>query len=274
VVDIPATRPDGAAQYELRGSRAGRPAAARGRRAPRPSGDEREHAILATAERLLEQRPLSEISIDDLARGAGISRPTFYFYFASKDAVLLTLLDRVIAEVETVIAEVETVIAEVPGSGDASGGDRANGAEGAEGAGRKDGADGTDATENRDPARAWRAVIAAFFDTFRAHRAVTLACAQAHATNPEARRLWSAVMRSWAERAAEAIEAERSRGAAPAGPPALDLATALTSMNERVMYAVLAGQDPAPAESAAVDTLLHVWLSSIYQTVTPPRCSD
>src|ERR687893_1824515 len=82
--------------------RAGSPAihagTSRGRRTPRPSGDERQMAILATAERLLEDRTLSEISIDDLARGAGISRPTFYFYFSSKDAVLLALLDRVVEE--------------------------------------------------------------------------------------------------------------------------------------------------------------------------------
>src|SRR6476620_7621514 len=66
----------------------------RGRRAPRVTGDERERAILETFERLLGERPLHEISVDDLARGAGISRPTFYFYFASKQAVLLTLVDR------------------------------------------------------------------------------------------------------------------------------------------------------------------------------------
>ena len=53
-----------------------------------------------TAERLLEERSLAEISVDDLAKGAGISRPTFYFYFPSKDAVLMTLLDRVIAEAD------------------------------------------------------------------------------------------------------------------------------------------------------------------------------
>src|SRR4051812_4897624 len=75
--------------------------APRGRRAARPSGDDRELAILTTAERLLAERPLATISVDDLARGAGISRPTFYFYFASKDAVLLTLLDRVVAEADT-----------------------------------------------------------------------------------------------------------------------------------------------------------------------------
>src|SRR5688500_5015616 len=72
----------------------------RGRRAGRPTGDDRELAILATAERLLGERTLREISIDDLAKGAGISRPTFYFYFPSKDAVLLALLDRVVSEAD------------------------------------------------------------------------------------------------------------------------------------------------------------------------------
>src|SRR5919198_3763716 len=70
----------------------------RGRRAPRVSGDDRERAILETAESLLEERSFHEISIDDLARGAGISRPTFYFYFPSKEAVLLTLIDRMVEE--------------------------------------------------------------------------------------------------------------------------------------------------------------------------------
>ena len=66
---------------------ASQPRAARGRRAARPSGDDRELAILETAIRLLDERQEHEISVDDLAKGAGISRPTFYFYFPSKDAV-------------------------------------------------------------------------------------------------------------------------------------------------------------------------------------------
>ena len=41
--------------------------------------------------------------MDDLAKGAGISRPTFYFYFPSKEAVLLTLLDRVIDEADAAL---------------------------------------------------------------------------------------------------------------------------------------------------------------------------
>src|ERR1700747_1577098 len=82
---------------------AGSTRAPRGRRSTRPSGDDRELAILSTAERLLQERPLSDISVDDLAKGAGLSRPTFYFYFPSKDAVLFTLVERVIVEADSAL---------------------------------------------------------------------------------------------------------------------------------------------------------------------------
>ena len=54
-------------------------------------GDANEQAILETAERLLGASAFSEISISDLAASAGISRSSFYFYFGSKDEVLMTL---------------------------------------------------------------------------------------------------------------------------------------------------------------------------------------
>jgi AcrR family transcriptional regulator len=195
----------------------------------RPSGDDRELAILATAERLLAERPLSAISVDDLARGAGISRPTFYFYFGSKDAVLLTLLDRVVEEADAVTQDAF--------------------------AGRPTG-----------PREGWRRAITAYYDTFRAHRALTLAWAEARATNTEIRELWAQVFEGWVHRCAEAIEVERQRGAAPAGPPARDIAVALTSMNERVLYATFTGDGPAVAEAGAVDVLLEIWLRAIYGT--------
>src|SRR5690242_10045406 len=56
-------------------------------------GDAREADILRTFEELIATKPLSAISIDELALGAGISRSAFYFYFSSKDAVLTSLLD-------------------------------------------------------------------------------------------------------------------------------------------------------------------------------------
>jgi AcrR family transcriptional regulator len=204
----------------------------RGRRAPRPSGDDRELAILATAERLLAERALSEISVDDLARGAGISRPTFYFYFPSKDSVLLTLLDRVIAEANVAAGSVLDHLAE-------------------------------------DPRARWRESIEKFFLAFRSHRAVALACAQVRATNAEVRQLWATVIEEWVRHTESAIRAERDRGAAPPGLPARDLAIALNSMNERVLYTTFGNDGPAIPEADVVDVLLEIWLSTIYRTAIP-----
>lgn len=201
----------------------------RGRRPARATGDDRETAILATAERLLAEKPLTAISVDDLARGAGISRPTFYFYFASKDAVLLALLDRVVAEADAVTREAFAQ----PAAG---------------------------------PREGWRRAITAYFETFRAHRGLTLAWAQARSSNAEIRDLWAGVVEAWVQRCAQAIEAERARGAAPDGPAARDLAVVLTSTNERVLYATFSADGPALPEDGVVDVLLEVWLRAIYGT--------
>ncbi|MCT7661537.1 TetR/AcrR family transcriptional regulator [Mycobacterium deserti] len=204
------------------------PRPARARRSSRPSGDERELAILTTAERLLEQRGLAEISVDDLAKGAGISRPTFYFYFPSKDAVLLALVEQVINEADR--------------NADAAMG-------------------GMDAAV--DPAGVWKA-INALFSTFGSHQAVTLAGAAARPTNPQVRALWSQFMQKWIDHTTSSILAERERGAAPESIPAADLATSLNLMNERTMLAAFAAEVPSISAEQLVDTLAHVWVTSIY----------
>jgi AcrR family transcriptional regulator len=199
----------------------------RGRRVRRDTGDDRERAILETAERLLEERPLHEISIDDLARGAGISRPTFYFYFPSKEAVLLTLLDRMVEEARANRGETLERFAE-------------------------------------DPPHWLRQGLTAIYETFKSHRAAALAGADARPTSAEVRGLWTGVMEGFVEETAAAIEAERARGAAPEGVPARDLAIALNLMNERVLHASFAGHPPAIDEENVVEVLLAVWLAAIY----------
>jgi AcrR family transcriptional regulator len=200
---------------------------ARGRRSARVSSDDRERAIMHTAERLLEERSLGEISIDDLARGAGISRPSFYFYFPSKDAVVLTLLDRVVEE--------------------------ANNAK-----------DEALATRVRDPVAGWRESIQIFYAMLGSHRGVIRAAVELGATNAEARALRSQLMEGWVSHVTERIEAERKRGAALHSMPARELATALVQMNERVLQAVFADETPAVAEDEVVDILCQIWLSAIY----------
>ncbi|MDI3313194.1 MAG: TetR/AcrR family transcriptional regulator [Mycobacterium sp.] len=205
----------------------------RGRRGARPSGDDRELAILATAERLLEDRPLTDISVDDLARGAGISRPTFYFYFPSKEAVLLTLLDRVVTEAD---AALERLIANPAG----------------------------DPADARDTI--WRTGINVFFQTFGSHKGVTRAGWAARETSAEVRRLWSTFMQKWIAHTAAVIQAERARGAAPHTVAAEELATALNLMNERVLFAAFARERPCVPEPRVLDTLVHIWVTSIYGT--------
>lgn len=204
------------------------PRGSRARRS-RPSGDDREQAILETATRLLDERPLHEISVDDLARGAGISRPTFYFYFPSKDAVLMTLIERVIMEADSAL---ESVSDQIP----------------------------------TDRYAFWRTGINFFFAGFGAHKGVSRAGYEARATIPAAAELWSRFMQKWIDNTARIIEAERARGEAPATLPALNLATALNLMNERVLMAAFAAERPAVPEEQVLDTLVHIWITTIYGT--------
>ena len=198
------------------------------RRTPKMSGDDRERTILEAFEGLLETKALHEISIDEIARGAGISRPTFYFYFASKEAVLLSLFERMIDEAQAARGDALEQVA-------------------------------------TDPEQGIRQSLTAFYDVFRAHRAVTLAGADARATSADVRDLWANVMEGWVTETADAIAAGREAGLAPDnGIAPRDLAIALLLMNEQAFHTALSHQSPAIAEDGVVDVLTGVWLGAIY----------
>lgn len=199
----------------------------RGRRSSRPSGDDRQAALLHTAERLLSEGSLDDISIEDLAAGAGISRPSFYFYFSSKDDVLLALLDQVITEVELRVAELPRDF-------------------------------------DTDPPAAWRRSIGVFVEVFTAHQAVSRAAVAALVRNTNVHDLWAKSMQTWIGYSSEVILAERERGAAPEGIDARELATALNLMNERVLTASFSGETPAVDHAHVLDVLTSIWLRSIY----------
>lgn len=201
--------------------------APRGRRAARPSGDDREAAILATAKQLLENKKFADISVDDLAKGAGISRPTFYFYFPSKEAVLLSLIDPLIKRADTGF---DSALEDMPS----------------------------------DPKSAIRRGIEIFFSSFGSHPATARAGTEALNSSPEFRAFWSGLMHKWISLTGALISAERQRGAAPETIPAMDLATSLNLMNERTMMAALSAEQPAVDYDNVVDTLTHIWLTSIY----------
>ena len=77
--------------------------AARERRGP-TRGDRRRQAILAAVEELLRRRSIADLSVEDVASAAGMSRPAFYFYFESKYAALWAALSGVWDEMERAAA--------------------------------------------------------------------------------------------------------------------------------------------------------------------------
>jgi AcrR family transcriptional regulator len=203
-----------------------RTARAARRRTPR-KGDLTEQAILDTAERLLAERPLSEIAIDELARGAGISRPSFYFYFESREAILRTLSERISEEL---YRSSQVWLRRV----------------------------------DESPAEAMRRALEANVALWREHGPVLRATVQASERDAEVRRFWDDVGRRFVDATAEQIERERAAGLAPPTPAARSLASVLITMNHQAFYQASLSRRPAKAYRELVDVLVTVWLRSVY----------
>jgi AcrR family transcriptional regulator len=60
-------------------------------------GDQREQAILDAAEALLERERAEAMTVESIAKDAGLSRGSLYFYFGSKQEVLAALVARTVA---------------------------------------------------------------------------------------------------------------------------------------------------------------------------------
>lgn len=205
---------------------------ATGRRRKPSRGDITEAAILDTAEKLLGERPLSGITVDELARGAGISRPSFYFHFESREAVLRALAERIVDELS----------------------------------------DASDRWLERGgdpPAAAVRRTIEGILALWHAHGPVLRAMIEAGAGDAELRRFWTGVGKRFVDATAAQIERERAAGVAPEGPDAAGLAAVLVAMNDRVFYDHSRHRRSAAEDRRLVDTLTAVWLRAVYGSDSP-----
>ncbi|MDO7867970.1 TetR/AcrR family transcriptional regulator [Nocardioides jiangxiensis] len=63
------------------------------RRGGPTKGDQREAQILEAARGLLSDRSVNDLTVDAIAKAAGVSRTAFYFYFPTKHAVVAAMLD-------------------------------------------------------------------------------------------------------------------------------------------------------------------------------------
>ena len=193
-----------------------------------PKGDRRRQAIVRAVEELLQARTIAELSVENVAAAAGISRSGFYFYFESKYAALAEAL-RDVADEMTRAAE--------------------------------DFFAGTDDPPQAYVPRALRGVS----ELWRRHANLMIAVVDAAHSDAGARALWDEWIERFAIATAERIEVERAAGRAPAaGPPARELASALMLMNQAV-FDDDARRDVRPERTGeTVGSLTHVWLSSIW----------
>lgn len=58
-----------------------------------PRNENIKSIIIEAAQRLLEAKPLSDISLAEIAREAGVSKGTLYYYYRTKDEILFDITD-------------------------------------------------------------------------------------------------------------------------------------------------------------------------------------
>jgi TetR/AcrR family transcriptional regulator, ethionamide resistance regulator len=201
----------------------------RDRRAASEQPRDLRRAILAATRGLLAERRFDELSVADILAAAGVSRASFYFYFASKHAVLAELVEEAVGAAQEVAA---------PWAGGGPPAPRAALERG-----------------TADGARLWREqapVLRAIVEHWRSDAGLT--------------ELWTAMMERFTAVAAARIEEDRRSGRAPdTGTDARALAAVLTWAGERAYYLAAVGHPDFADEQRLVDVLTELWWSAIYR---------
>lgn len=174
--------------------------ATRSRRATGPGkGDRRERAILDSAERYLAKHDLQSMTIEAIAEGAGITRPSIYFHFDSKAAIVDALIERASQQ----MLDPWLALAENP---DVSFEDYVD--------------------QN----------TRALFDGWRRHKAVFVAAAAMAAGDADVRVRWQENNKRFFDAMTVVVERNRTAGRLPPGLDAAQTSWALGWMVERTCY--------------------------------------
>jgi TetR/AcrR family transcriptional regulator, ethionamide resistance regulator len=209
-------------------SRTSKPQAPPGRRRVPTKGDRREQAILDALERLLAAQPVARLSVDQIAAEAGLGRTAFYFYFASKEAAVMRLVERSVA-----------TIWQVPDSwllGD-----------------------------DADPEDGLSRSLAEAVRVWTEHGAVVGAVVEAASYDRELWEFWRRTLEGFIDAATARIARDQNAGRARAGLDPRATAEALCWMNERYLYAYMAAGHTAKPAADVQRTLTDVWLRVVYE---------
>lgn len=194
----------------------------------RRSPEAAEREILDAAESLLAERPYRELSVDELMRRTGMTRPAFYHYFRSLNEVAVGLLHRVQAEMMEAAAPWLAT-----------------------------------AAETEDPVRNIERGIRDVAVVFARHGRVLAAIDQAAHHDASVEQAWrSGVLEPWTHAIATQLEANRARGLTTVENPE-SVAQALLLMNMAVFVERL-GRAPTDAPEEVAQTLARIWIGALY----------
>lgn len=188
-----------------------------------------EQAVCDATERLLATRRFNDLSVADIISAAGVSRASFYFYFASKYEALSAVSERAVDEVYAVT---QTWLHRA---------------------------------ESEPPLDALEAAMQGAVTRWAAHGPVLRAIVESAPSAPAIDAQWKRLIARFTAAAAEQIERERAAGVAPAGMDAHALGALLTWMTERALYLMVSEGEPEFSDAQAlVATMAGVWWRAIY----------
>ena len=190
----------------------------------RRSPEEAEREIITAAESLLRERPFRELTVDEVMRRTGLSRPSFYVYFRDRHHLVLRVVEHIGGELFT-MSERWFRGAE-PGP------------------------------------EAIRAALQGIVHVYELHGPVMRALADAAADDPDVERVYGDLVEGFVAASAKHIEAEIAAGTVPP-MDSRHVAEALVWMNERFLNAHLGRERTASAE-VVVETLTAIWSRTIY----------
>ncbi len=204
------------------------------RRSDRRTASARGEILQATA-RLLAGAPLHQISVENIAQEAGVSRPTFYSYFESKLEILLELYALATSDMH---AAVSPIYNRPPGQA---------------------------------PADAVRDGIRALVAAWIPRRAIFRAVIEHRYTSPEMMAASQDTIVYFADNIGTQLDADRVAGIAPPGPPSGPLVSALLWSSEHALYIADRGlSEHLPDVHAAIEPLETMWLSALYGVIPTP----
>jgi AcrR family transcriptional regulator len=185
-------------------------------------------AILDATERLLRERPLRRLSVADIIEAAGVSRTSFYAYFASKTAVIAECLREVMDQVMVAVRPFH-------------------------------------AQSDGDAEAAIRLSLRQWVEVCRTHGALLRTVSEEWPHDAEIRALWFETLETLTAGTARVLRSARQTGQAPAGADPRALAACLMWGYERVLHVALVGDAVGlPDLDAIVEPLAQMMVGGLY----------